>query len=35
MPKTFNQITKNEKHTIKNKTDKNWRTAWNKVLFGV
>ena len=24
MPKTFYQITKYEKHTIKNKTDKNW-----------
>ena len=24
MPKTFYQITKYEKHAIKNKTDKNW-----------
>ena len=35
MPKTFYQITKNEKHTIKNKTNKNWKTTWNNVLFWV
>ena len=33
MPKTFYKTTKNEKHTIKNKTDKNWKKAWNNVLF--
>ena len=26
MPKMFYQITKNEKHTVRNKTDKNWKT---------
>ena len=26
---------KNEKHTINNKTDKNWKTTWNKVLLRV
>ena len=26
----FYQITKNEKHTIKNKINKNWKTIWNK-----
>ena len=25
----------NEKHTIRNKTDKTWKTAWNNVLFRV
>ena len=30
---TFYQITKNEKHTIRNKTDKNWKKTWNNVLF--
>ena len=25
--------TKNEKYKIKNKTDKNWKTIWNNVLF--
>ena len=35
MPKTFYQITKNEKDTIKNKTDKNWKKTWNNVLFWV
>ena len=35
MPKTFYQITKNEKHTIKNKTYKNWKTIWNNILFWV
>ena len=35
MPQTFYQITKNEKHTIKNKTDKNWKKTWNNVLFWV
>ena len=35
MPKTFYQNTKNEKHTIKNKTEKNWKKTWNDVLFRV
>ena len=35
MSKTFYQITKNEKHTIKDKTYKNWKTIWNNVLFWV
>ena len=35
MPKKFYQITKNEKHTIKDKTDKNKKTTWNNVLFWV
>ena len=26
---------KNEKHTIKTKTDKNWKTIWKNVLFWV
>ena len=26
----FYQITKNEKHTIKNKTNKNWEKTWCK-----
>ena len=33
--KTFYQITKNEKYTIKNKTYKNWKTIWNNILFWV
>ena len=33
MSKKFYQITKNEKHTVKNKTDKSWKTIWNNVLF--
>ena len=35
MPKTFNQNTKNQKHKMKNKTDKNWKKIWNNVLFWV
>ena len=35
MPKMFDQITKIEKQTIKNKTDKNWKKTWNNVLFWV
>ena len=31
----FYQITKNEKHTIKDKTNKNWKTIWNNILFWV
>ena len=31
----FYQITKNEKHTIKNTTYKNWKTTWNNMLFWV
>ena len=31
----FYQITKNEKHTIKNKTIKICERTWNNVLFGV
>ena len=31
--KNILQITNNEKHTIKNKTDKNWKINWNNVLF--
>ena len=33
MPKRFYQITKNEKDTIRNKTNKNWKKTWNNVLF--
>ena len=33
--KTDCQITKNEKHTIKNKTTKSWKRTRNNVLFGV
>ena len=33
--KIFYQIAKNEKHTIKNKANKNWKTTWNNILFGV
>ena len=33
MPKIFYQITKNEKHTIKDKTNKSWKTIWNNELF--
>ena len=32
MPKTFYQITKNEKHKIRNKTDKNWKKTQNNIL---
>ena len=28
-------IVKDEKHTIKNKSDKNWKRAWNNMLFRV
>ena len=31
----YDQITKNEKQTIKNKTYKNPKTTWNNVLFWV
>ena len=34
MPKTFYQITKNEKQSIRNKTDKNWKKTWNNIFFG-
>ena len=34
MPKTFYQITKNEKHTIRNKTDKNWKKPGTTYCFG-
>ena len=33
MPKTFYQITNNEKYRIRNKTDKNWKKTWDNVLF--
>ena len=33
--KMFYQITKNEKHTIKNKINKNWKRTWSNELFGV
>ena len=33
--KTFYQITKNEKYTIKNESYKNWKTTWNNILFWV
>ena len=33
LSKTFYQITKNEKYTIKNKINKNWKTTWNNILF--
>ena len=33
MPKTFYEITKNEKHTIRTKTDKNWKKTSNNLLF--
>ena len=33
MLKTFYQNKKNEKHTTKNETNKNWKTNWNNVLF--
>ena len=26
-------MTKHEKYTIKNKTDKNWKKTWNNVVF--
>ena len=35
MPKTFYQVTKNEKYKIRNKTNKNWKTTWNNILFWV
>ena len=31
----FYQISKNEKHKIRNKTNKNRKTTWNNVLFWV
>ena len=34
MPKTFYQIKKNEKHTIKNKTHKNWKTTGTTYCLG-
>ena len=30
--KIFCQITKNEKHAIKNKTNRNWKRPWNNLL---
>ena len=33
--KMFYQITKNEKHTIKNKINKSWKKTWSNELFGV
>ena len=33
MPKTFYQITKNEKYTIQNKANESWKTIWNNVLL--
>ena len=33
--KNTTHIVKHEKHTIKNKTDKNQKKIWNNVLFGV
>ena len=33
MSKKYCQITKNEKHAIKNKTNRNWKRNWNNVLF--
>ena len=34
MPKTFYQITKNEKDTISNKTDKNWKKPGTTYCVG-
>ena len=34
MPKTFYQITKNEKYTIRNKTNKNWKKPRTTYCFG-
>ena len=34
MPKTFYQITKNKKHTIKNKTDKNGKRPGTTYCLG-
>ena len=34
MPKTFYQITKNEKYTIKNKTNKNGKKSGTMYCFG-
>ena len=34
MPKTFYQNTKNEKHTIKNKTKKNWKRPGTTYCLG-
>ena len=34
LKKTANNI-RYEKHSIKNKTDKNWERNWNNVLFRV
>ena len=33
MPKTISQVIKNEKQTIKKRTNKNWKTTSNNVLF--
>ena len=33
--KHFTKLKKNEKHKIRNKTHKNRKTIWNKVLFWV
>ena len=33
LSETFYQITKNGQHTIKNKSDKNWKTTWNNVFL--
>ena len=35
MPKKIYHITNEEKHTIRNKTNKNWKKTWNNVLFWV
>ena len=36
MLKTFHQITKNEKHTIRNKANKNWKkTLEQRIVLGV
>ena len=34
-PKTFYQNTKNEKQTIRNTTDENWKKTWSNVLLRV
>ena len=33
MPKTFYQITKNEKYTMRNKTNKNWKKLGTTCCF--
>ena len=33
--KTFYQNTKNEKQTIRNTTDENWKKTWSNVLLRV